>query len=130
MSQTCQCFKKTLQHRCFPVNFGKFLRTLFSHNTSGRLLKYLLNEFFLLILCWSFRSTVFLFFITLGANWTSNMINIIPSLSKKSTFPLRFWWFGPLYDQNMPSQHFFKTHMATHFNRNLILIKNIKGFIG
>ena len=30
--------KKKLLHRCFPVNFAKFLRTFFSQNTSGRLL--------------------------------------------------------------------------------------------
>ena len=31
-------FKKKLWHRCFPVNFAKFLRTPFLQNTSGRLL--------------------------------------------------------------------------------------------
>ena len=31
-------FKKIPWHRCFPVNFAKFLRTSFSQNTSGRLL--------------------------------------------------------------------------------------------
>ena len=31
-------FKKRLWHRCFPVNFAKFLRTPFLPNTSGRLL--------------------------------------------------------------------------------------------
>ena len=30
--------KKRLWHRCFPVNFAKFLRTPFLQNTSGRLL--------------------------------------------------------------------------------------------
>ena len=30
--------KKRLSHRCFPVNFGKFQRTPFLQNTSGRLL--------------------------------------------------------------------------------------------
>ena len=30
--------KKLLWHRCFPVSFAKFLRTVFSQNTSGRLL--------------------------------------------------------------------------------------------
>ena len=30
--------KKRLWHRCFPVNFAKFLRTSFLQNTSGRLL--------------------------------------------------------------------------------------------
>ena len=29
--------KKRLWHRCFPVNFAKFLRTTFLQNTSGRL---------------------------------------------------------------------------------------------
>ena len=33
--------KRKLWHKCFPVNFAKFLRTLFLQNTSGRLL---LNE--------------------------------------------------------------------------------------
>ena len=28
--------KKTLRHRCFPVNFAKFLRVPFLQNTSGR----------------------------------------------------------------------------------------------
>ena len=35
------CFglrKKSLWHRCFPVNFAKFPRILFSETTSGRLL--------------------------------------------------------------------------------------------
>ena len=31
-------FKKRLWHRCFPVNFVKFLRTPILKNTSGRLL--------------------------------------------------------------------------------------------
>ena len=30
--------KKRLWHRCFPVNFAKFLRTSFLQNTSERLL--------------------------------------------------------------------------------------------
>ena len=30
--------KKRLWHRCFPVSFGKFRRTPFLQNTSGRLL--------------------------------------------------------------------------------------------
>ena len=32
--------KKSLWHRCFPVNFAKFLRTPFLQNISGRLLLY------------------------------------------------------------------------------------------
>ena len=35
--------KKRLWHRCFPVNFAKFVRATFLQNTSGRLLKYLLS---------------------------------------------------------------------------------------
>ena len=42
--------KKTLCHRCFPVNFAKFLRTPFSQNTSGRLLLDLIISF--VILSW------------------------------------------------------------------------------
>ena len=38
--------KKRVWHSCFPLNFEKFLRTLFSQNTSGGLL--LLLEFFFL----------------------------------------------------------------------------------
>ena len=30
--------KKRLWHRCFPVNFAKFLKTFYLQNTSGRLL--------------------------------------------------------------------------------------------
>ena len=33
--------KKRLQHRCFPVNIAKVLRTLFLQNASGRLLIHL-----------------------------------------------------------------------------------------
>ena len=31
-------FKKRLWHRCFPINFSKFLRTPFLQNISGRLI--------------------------------------------------------------------------------------------
>ena len=37
--------KKRLWHRCFPVNFVKFLRTSFLQNTSGRLFLLLQNIF-------------------------------------------------------------------------------------
>ena len=36
--RTATSLKKRLWHRCFPVNFVKFLRTHFLQNTSGRLL--------------------------------------------------------------------------------------------
>ena len=38
--------KKRLRHRCFPVNFAKFLRTSFLQNTSGRLLLCMLSNNF------------------------------------------------------------------------------------
>ena len=34
----CNFIKKSLQHRCFPVNLAKFLRAPFLQNTSGQLL--------------------------------------------------------------------------------------------
>ena len=36
--QDCNFIKNRLWHRCFPVNFTKFLRTPFLQNTSGQLL--------------------------------------------------------------------------------------------
>ena len=35
---TCSFIKKRLQHRSFPMNIAKFLKTTFSQNTSGQLL--------------------------------------------------------------------------------------------
>ena len=35
---TATLLKKMLWHRCFPVNFAKFLRATFLQSTSGRLL--------------------------------------------------------------------------------------------
>ena len=49
--------KKSLWHRCFSVNFAKFLRTPFSQNTSGRLLLS-----FTKINCRSYFSFYFAFF--------------------------------------------------------------------
>ena len=43
--------KKSLWHRCFPVNFAKFLRTPFLQNTPGRLL---LNRTDFVFFCYSF----------------------------------------------------------------------------
>ena len=43
--------KKRLRHRCFPVNFGKFLRTPFLQNTSGWLLLKILTSFILSCSC-------------------------------------------------------------------------------
>ena len=44
--------KKRLWHRCFPVNFAKFLRTPFLQNTSGRLLLYVSQYFFSIRTLW------------------------------------------------------------------------------
>ena len=41
----CSLLKKSLWHRCFPVNFAKFLRIHFLQNTSGRLFLKKLNSF-------------------------------------------------------------------------------------
>ena len=38
VSETCNFIKKRLWHRCFPVNFVKFLRPPFLQNTSRQLL--------------------------------------------------------------------------------------------
>ena len=43
--------KKRLWHRCFPVNFAKFLRTPFLQNISGRLLLKLLESLLPTITC-------------------------------------------------------------------------------
>ena len=40
----CNFIKKRLQRGCFPVNFPKFLRTLFLQNTSGRMLQLLVSD--------------------------------------------------------------------------------------
>ena len=45
---TATLFKKRLWHRCFSVNFVKFLRKPFSQNTSGRLLLYVLKKILIL----------------------------------------------------------------------------------
>ena len=46
-SHLCQrsatLLEKRLWHRCFLVNFDKFLRTLFLQNTSGRLLLFIIR---------------------------------------------------------------------------------------
>ena len=63
--------KKKLKHRCFPVNFAKFLRTPFLQNMSGRLL----------LECISIQM------------WGENIFNMIHdlliSLHKIQSFPLR-----------------------------------------
>ena len=48
----CKRFFKSLWHRCFPVNFAKFLRTPFLQNTSRRLL------FCLQTLSWNYNTNL------------------------------------------------------------------------
>ena len=45
MCSTVTLLKKRPWHRCFPVNFVKFLRTHFLQNTSGRLLLHIKQHF-------------------------------------------------------------------------------------
>ena len=47
-SRPATLFKKRLWHRCFPVNFVKFLRTSVLRNTSRRLFPELKNPFIIL----------------------------------------------------------------------------------
>ena len=35
--KTWKCIKKRFQHRCFPVKFAKFLKTLFTEHPQGLL---------------------------------------------------------------------------------------------
>ena len=75
--------KKRHWHRCFPVNFAKFLRTPFLQNTSGRLI---LNVTFLTIK----SHVVILFAHTKSATTVSNLITYpnfsISSISKTLYF--------------------------------------------
>ena len=47
LQQASNFIEKRLWHRCFPVNFMKFLRTPFLQNTSGRLLLFVQNVYYL-----------------------------------------------------------------------------------
>ena len=42
---TCNFIKNKLQHRCFPVNIVKFLRTVFLQKTSGGGLSWSIKSF-------------------------------------------------------------------------------------
>ena len=52
--------KKRLWHRCFPVNFAKFLRTPFSQNTSKKLLQLQQSRRLATLLKRDFNTGVFL----------------------------------------------------------------------
>ena len=71
---SCNFIKKRLWHRCFPVNFDKFLRTPFLQNTSGWLLLWLVIHYSFLTVkggysfssvnlkLWSPGNSLFIFF--------------------------------------------------------------------
>ena len=121
-----------LCHRCFPVNFAKFLRTPFLQNTSGRLLLqavqlgYFFAMYSLYICVKSFRNTLNLkkkWKLKFGANW--NEIN--PKIwlhagnleqniwNKQKQLPKVFYEKGVL-------RHFAKL-TRKHLRQSLFLIK-------
>ena len=79
--------KKRLQSRCFPVNFGKFLRITFLQNTSGRLLLdfffHLLKQFF--AIQWTNRNQIFYIF-EYVFSWLLSVMNIMSFGSGKLYF--------------------------------------------
>ena len=70
------CFLKRLRHRCFPMNFAKFARTLFLQNTSGRLF---LELEVVISLCLDGRT---LNYIVSSPNFTTNIKWIWANLSE------------------------------------------------
>ena len=58
--QTCNFIRKRLQHKCFLVNFAKFLITLFLQNTSGQLITYIGKK---AVSNWSILAQMFHFYI-------------------------------------------------------------------
>ena len=58
--------KKRFRHRCFPVDFAKFLRALFLHNTSRRLILDFLQIFLVWLLIQRFlQDYIFYLFLLL-----------------------------------------------------------------
>ena len=85
--EICNSNKKRLQCRCFPANFGKFLRITFLQNTSG----WLLLDFFIHLLKQFFaiqqtnRNQIFYIFEHV-LSWLSNVMNIMSFGSGKLYF--------------------------------------------
>ena len=89
--------KKRLRHRCFPVNFVKFLRTPFLQNTSGRLLLFTVsdissdvisyNNFSLWILLWCLNTWI------IDYNGCETWIRFLfsPKLLVIFIFVVKFW---------------------------------------
>ena len=83
--------KKRLWHRCFPVNFVKFLRTPFLQNTSGRLLlnsdkfgySFIKNEItFMYILC-IYKKNILILFKIDTLNFTMYILMLLTCPLKK-----------------------------------------------
>ena len=74
--EICNSNKKRPQCRCFPANFGKFLKITFLQNTSGQLLLdffiHLLKQF---LPIWTNRNQIFYIFEHV-LSWLSNVMNI------------------------------------------------------
>ena len=60
--------KKRLWHKCFPVDFVKFLRTPFLENTSRRLLLRVNYQFFVFF-CWFFFNVFSFKLVVLAVMW-------------------------------------------------------------
>ena len=88
-SQACKLINKETWHRCFPVNFGKFLRTPFLQNNFGRIV---LN---FSLRCW-FSEAAFMFFkIGVVKNFAvlKPLSNKVASLLLQKTYGGGFWSF-------------------------------------
>ena len=60
--KVCNLLKKRFQHRCFPVNIPKFLRTAFLWNTFCSLYFYVMIEFFGRLWVQNWRVSYFLYY--------------------------------------------------------------------
>ena len=108
-------FKKRLWHRCFPVNFAKFLRTLFQQNTFGRLLLNLWLSTLCLVVFTSFKYMCFRFRISLfkGNIESRRLLLTLCVLSR----PGKIWGGSALV-------HFFCSSIWLVFSYNFISLCN------
>ena len=74
--KTCNSFLKSLQYRCFPVNFAKFWRTSFLKNSFGQLLLDIFYLFHCFVTPWTNRNQSFSIFRHVFS-WHSNVVNIM-----------------------------------------------------
>ena len=121
--------KKRLWYRCFPVNFTKFLRTPFSHNTSERLLRLqqswrpatlLKRNFNTGIFLWIFQNFWKTFFIELG--WL--LLNYV--LVSERIFNKESWWRDLISFFNVLIQVF--TSRSTTTRASVFLAKSAEFF--